>query len=324
MLTLISKVAAAGIMLGAVLFNQTTSAVAAEDIKFVVPSTPGGPIDGIARALAQAMQQQSGKVIIVDNRPGAAGLLGSEFVVRSEPDGKTFLITSGGHTTNPALYPEIPYDTVKDFTPLTMIGRTSGFILVGNPKVPADTLEALIAYAKEAPGKLTYASAGNGNTTHIVAEMFKKGAGVDLLHIPYKGGAPALTDVVGGQVDLTFATELQVGPYLKAGTLKAFASTGEKHSKNFPDIPLLSEKGIKGVNVPAWVGIFGPAKMQDSVIDTAYSEVVAAVKSPEFGAQLAKLGWEPVGSDRTEFTKFVADEVGRYKQVIGELGIKAD
>jgi tripartite-type tricarboxylate transporter receptor subunit TctC len=307
---------------------SVTSALAAEDfpnrpIRFIVPFPPGGGTDVVARTIAQKLSENMGQPVVIDNKPGGSGMIATDFVVKSKPDGYTILIDNSASVMNPALYPNIPYDVQRDLAPVTLAATVDNLLLV-NPSVPARNVAELIALAKAQPGALTYASTGNGGPQHIGMEMFKSMAGVDIRHIPYKGGAPATLAVVAGEVQMQFISTTTALPQVKAGKLRALGSSDTKRSKAFPDVPTLSEAGLNGYLNVSWFGIFAPAKTPAPIIARLNAEFAKALNSPAVQEKLAEQGIEAVGSSPQTLAEVVKDDLARYGKVIRDANIKVD
>lgn len=292
-------------------------------IKWVVPFTPGGAMDSMARAIGERLAQNVGQPVVIENRPGAGGTIGSALVAKSEPDGHTMMIVSIGHAVNPALYPKLSYDPVKSFEPVSLVAIVPNVLVVG-PGVKANNVNELIAAAKAQPGKLTYASAGNGTTIHLGAELFNAMAGVDIMHVPYKGSAPAMTDLLGRQVDIMFDSVSSAKPHIDSGRLKALAVTTTKRSSVLPNVPTLNEAGVKGYELNGWYAVFVPAKTPRPIVDKLNAEITKAIKHPDVAKRFVQLGAEPVGSSPEELAKYLGSEIPRWSEIIKARDIKAD
>jgi tripartite-type tricarboxylate transporter receptor subunit TctC len=293
-------------------------------IHIVVPSSPGaGVTDIMARLVGQHLSARIGQQIVIDNRPGASGLIGAEVVSRAAPDGYTLLVANVSLVVNPFLYPKMPYDALKDFIPITMI-NSAPMLLVVHPSIPATSVTELIAFAKSHPGKLNYGSGGLGSTPYLAAELFKSLAGIDVVHVPYKGGAPALSDLVGGQ--LTFMIENMPGtmPYARAGNLRALAITSPQRSALAPELPTMAEAGVPGYEMNGWNGIFAPKGTPPGIVARLHSEVAKILRTPEVRQELAALGAEPVGDTPDEFAAFLKADIARWGKIIQDKGIRSD
>ncbi|MBB4041175.1 tripartite-type tricarboxylate transporter receptor subunit TctC [Microvirga flocculans] len=291
-------------------------------ITIVVPFDPGGANDIIARAVAQHMTE-TGATVVVDNRPGASGSVGAQYVARSEPDGRTLLMAPiGVLAINPWLFSQLGYDPVKDFAPLTLAGTVPNALIV-HPSVPAKTVAELIAYAKANPGKLNFASMGNGTTGHLCGEMFKKAAGVDILHVPYKGSAPALKDLLSGQVQLMFDNLPTALPHMRAEKLRGLAVTSPARHPLAPEVPTLKESGVDAEAV-AWFGFVAPVKTPGEIQKAISDSMIAALKSDKVKAQLEKVGVTISANQPAEFAALIASESKKWRQVVADAGAKID
>jgi len=293
-------------------------------IRWVVPFAPGGTTDILARTIAEKLTIALGKPVIVENNPGAGGGVGATQTAKAAPDGYTIMGgTISTHAINASLYKTLPYDPVKDFVPITMIARVPNLLVV-NPDVPAKSVKDLIALLKANPGKYTFASSGNGTSQHLSGELFKSMAGVDMQHIPYKGSPPALQDVVGGQVTMTFDNITTAWPLAKAGKLRALAVTTAKRSPVAPDVPTLAESGLAGYEVGSWQGVFAPAGTPPDVVKRLNAEIVKIINMPDVRAKLEALGAEPVGNSSDEFATIVKSEVAKWAKVVKQSGAHVD
>jgi tripartite-type tricarboxylate transporter receptor subunit TctC len=292
-------------------------------IKIVVPTSPAGGNDAMARIVAAKLSERLKQTVIVENRPGANGAIGTEFVAKSAPDGHTLLFGYiATHGINPVLS-RVPYDPVRDFAPIAQIAEAQG-VLVVTPSVQAKSVKELIALAKAKPGKLSYASAGNGTAPHISGELFKKITGTDLLHVPYKGSAPAVTDTLGGQTQVMFPSLVAASGHIKAGKLRGLAVTGKKRSALFPELPTVSESGVPGFEIVQWYGFFAPAKTPKEVVRLINREIVAVMKDPDTAKRLADQGADIVTGSPEEFGKLVQSELAKWGKFIKEAKIIAD
>lgn len=292
-------------------------------IKWVVPFTPGGAMDSMARTLGEKMAQSMGQPVVIENRPGAGGTIGSSMVAKSEPDGYTMMIVSIGHAVNPALYPKLNYDAVKSFEPVSLVGIVPN-VLVAHSAAKFNSVKDLIAQAKAQPGKLTYASAGTGTTIHLAAELFNSTAGVDILHVPYKGSAPAITDLLGRQVDIMFDSVSSAKPHIDSGRLKAIAVTTSKRSTALPNVPTVAESGLKGYELNGWYAVFVPAGTPKPIVDRLNGELVKALKQPDVAKRFEQLGAEPVGSSPEELGRYLRAETTRWAEVVKTRNITAE
>jgi tripartite-type tricarboxylate transporter receptor subunit TctC len=294
-----------------------------QPIKWVVPFPPGGAMDAMARTLGERLSASMKQAVVIENRPGAGGAIGSGMVAKAAPDGHTMLIVSIGHAVNPSIYPKLPYDATRDFEPVSLVGVVPN-LLVAHPSVKANNVRELIALAKAQPGKLSYASAGNGTTVHLAAELFNSMAGVDIMHVPYKGSAPAVTDLMGGQVDIMFDSLSSAKPYVESGKLKALAVTTSRRSSVFPNVPTVAESGLPGYELSGWYAVFVPAKTPKPIVDRLNAELVKALRQPDVRARFALIGAEPVGSSPQELANTLKTETARWANIVRERNIKAD
>lgn len=291
-------------------------------VRLIVGFAPGGSTDVTARLIGQALSERLKQPFIIENRPGAGGNIAAEAVARAEPDGYTlFFASSGTVVTNPSLYKNIPFDTLKDFAPISQTAFIPNLLVVG-PSVPVNSVPELIAYAKANPGKLSYGSAGNGTSQHLSAELFKSLAKVDMVHVAYRGGAPATNDLIGGQIQVVFAPLVEVLPFVEAGKLKALGITTKKRSPALPDVPAISET-LPDFEVALWNGLLAPAGTPDAVIDRLHQETIAALASPDVKAKLATQGSEAAGSTPQEMRTFIASELVKWKKLVNISGVAA-
>ena len=308
-----------------------TGAVQAKDpdyptkpVTIVVPAPPGDGSDVIGRLIAKDLGTSMGQPFLVDNRPGAGGILASDKVAKSKNDGYTLLLgNASSHGVVPTLYTNLPYSPLKDFAPVTLVAIAPNVLVVGND-LPVNTVAEFIAYAKARPGKLNIASGGNGSLSHLAAEMFKDMAKVDLVHVPYKGATPGLTDVAAGHVAAMIINIPSVQPLLKGGKLKALATTGAARAPALPDVPTLDEAGVKGYEANAWFGLFAPAGTPPAVIQKLQTETARALQAPDLSKQLATQGLIPVGNTPSEFNAHIQKEVAKYANVIRISGVKVE
>ncbi|GHC96775.1 lipoprotein [Pseudorhodoferax aquiterrae] len=293
-------------------------------VTIVVPFPAGGSTDMVARAMALQMGTALGQSFIVDNKPGATGTIGAGFVKRAAPDGYTLLVSSlGAFVVTPHLVKGVPYDATKDFDYISVPVQAPN-VLVASPKQKERTLAEVIALLKANPGKVSFASSGNGSSDHLSAEVFWQQSGTEGLHVPYKGGAPAINDLLGGQVDFSFQNVNAVLPHIKAGKLHAIAVTGDKRSPVLPDVPTLAEAGVKGAEVYSWQGLAAPKGLPAAVKDKLAKAAVAAINDPAVKQRMVEQGLEIVGSTPAEFTAFQAKEWARWKTLIDTRKISAD
>jgi len=314
--------------LGAIVLSLASTLAGAQaypskSATIIVPWPPGGPSDIAARPMAKGLQDELGKPFIIDNRGGAGGNIGSDLVAKAAPDGYTLLITSSAPIViNPSIYKKMPYDPAKDLAPITNLIRVP-LVLAVNPSVPAKNLQELIAYIKSKKD-MQYASSGNGTPQHLTAELFKTTAKLDMIHIPYKGSAPAITDLLGGHVPLMFDSTIAILPHIKAGKLRAIAVTGAKRSPQLPDVPTFSEAGMPGFESYAWYGFFAPSKTPKDVIGKLNAAAIKVMKGPEYQKVLAETGSEFVGDSPENFAKFVQAEAIKWGKVAKDTGATVD
>jgi len=294
----------------------------AKPIRLVVPYSPGGNTDVFARLIAQRLTVAWGQQVVVDNRAGGNTLIGTELVARSIADGYTIMLTTLTFTVSPSLYKKLPYDTVRDFTPITLAVVLPN-VLVVHPSVPAKSLKEMIQYAKVNPGKLNYASTGNGTSPHLSMELLKTMAGISLVNIPYKGGAPALADLMGGQISAQFIGLSVAIPFIKSGKLRALAVTSSKPSSVAPDIPTVGET-VPGYELDAWFGVLGPGGMPEPLVQRLQQAIAKILHSPDFKEHLVSLGAEPVGSSPLKFATYIKSEISKYAQIVKTTGIQAE
>jgi tripartite-type tricarboxylate transporter receptor subunit TctC len=290
-------------------------------VRLVVPFAAGGSTDIIGRTLAQKLNELWGQPVVVDNRAGGSTVIGTDIVAKAPPDGHTLLVTPAPFTIVPSLSPKLPYDPQKDFEPITLI-NTTPLVVVVHPGVPAKSVKDLIALAKAKPGALNYGSSGSGGSNHLAGELFNAMAGVKMVHVPYKGNAPALTDLVGGHVDLVFNGLTSALPLIKSGKLRALGVTSLKRAGALPESPTLDEQGLKGFQAIAWNGLTAPARTPKEVITRLNTDVLKVVRSPELVERLKAEGSDPVGSTVAEYAAFVRDEIAKWRKVIQFANIK--
>ena len=288
-----------------------------------MPFPPGGTSDILARAIGQKLSEEWGQQVIVDNRPGAGANIGAEVVAKSPADGYTLLLASTIHTINPSLYSKLTYDPVKDFAPITLIAATSQ-VLVVHPSLPVKTVKEFIAYAKKRPGELNYSSAGNGSQPHLTAELFKTRTGINIVHVPYKGAPPAMTDLLAGQVALTFATAPSAVPHVKAGKLRALGVSTAQRIAALPDVPTIAEAGVPDFEAAGWNGLVGPAGMPAPVVDKLNAAVVKIVQVPAMSTYLSSQGADPQTTTPGEFAAYIKSEIVKWAKVVKDSGARID
>jgi len=293
-------------------------------VRVLAPFPAGSGVDIVARLIGNPLSQAWGQTVVVDNRPGANGTIACELTARAAPDGYTLLL---GNTSTlamaPGLYPRIAYDPVKSFAPITMIA-TSANVLVLHPSVPATSIQALIALARARPGQLNYGSAGTGNSTHLAGELFKSMAGVNLVHVPYKGSPQLLTDLLSGQIQLSFLSLIASLPHIKQGKLRALGVTSLQRAAQLPELPTISEAGLKGYEITVWQGIVAPAGTPQAIVARLNREITGILRTPETRERLAAQGLEPASDTPAQFGAHIAAEVAKWSKVIRQAGITAD
>ncbi len=293
-------------------------------IRLVCPFPPGGAVDIASRATAHTLSQVLGQPVTVDNRPGAGGNIGAEITAKSAPDGYTLLMTTSGIMgINPALYSKISFDSIKDFAPVSMLVSLNN-VLVLNPSVPAKSVQEVIALAKAQPGKFTYASSGNGTSIHLSGELFKSMTGVDMLHIPYKGSSPAVTDLLAGQVNMMFDNIPSSLPHIKAGKLRALAVTGSKRSQLLPDLPTIAEAGVPGYDSYVWFGIVAPAGTPPEIIARLNAALVKTAATPEFRDRLTGQGYDVLSSTPEQMAASIRSEIDKWGKIVKASGARVD
>jgi tripartite-type tricarboxylate transporter receptor subunit TctC len=319
--------AAAALLAAAPLAHQAFAQGAAgfpnRPVRMVVPYPPGGSVDPVARMLADKLSALWGQQVIVDNKPGASTIIGTDAVAKAQPDGYTILFTASTHVSNALLFEKLPYDSFKDFAPVTPIYKAD-FVLVANPQVKANTLQELVAEAKAAPGKISYASAGPGNANHMAAELFSMMTGTKLLHVPYKGGGPLLTDLLSNQVQLYFAVPITVIPYIKEGKLKAFGTTSEQRLALMPNVPTFKEAGLPGFGMRSWLGILAPAKTPQDIVHKMAADFAKVVAMPDVRDRLASQGQIPFVTTPEQFATVMKEDTAEFSRVIKAANIKID
>jgi tripartite-type tricarboxylate transporter receptor subunit TctC len=284
-------------------------------VRLIAPFTAGSTLDIMARLVAERLGTGLGHNVVVDNRPGANGIVGIDLVAKAPPDGYTMLITTGSFIGNIVLYKKLPYDGIRDFAPISLVARSYGLILVVHPGVQAQTLKDLVALAKSRPGKLSYGSSGAGNITHLVAELFNTSAGIQIQHVPYKGAGPAMTDVLGRQIDMTFVSTVFVQPFIKDGRVRPLALTGPERSPVLPDIPTFKELGLPDVIMTGIYGLWFPAKTPPARVNRMHAEVRKMIAAPDVKAKLDELGLVGVASSPAEFAKFIDEDIAFQTRV---------
>ena len=293
-------------------------------IRIVVSFPPGGAADFSARILAQRLPAALGQTVVIDNRGGAGGNIGNDIVAKAAPDGHTLLVTAEGTITiNPSVYSNLPYVAARDITTITQLIKYANVVVL-HPSVPANSVKELIAFAKSNPGKLSYSHPGVGTAQQLAVELFKMTVGVDITSVPYKGGGPAMISLVGNETQLSFATPPSAMPHVKGGRLKAIAVTSDKRSAALPDLPTISEAGLPGFNVEAWIGLFAPAKTPGRVIARLYEEVAKVLRLPDVKVLVLGMGAETGGNSPQEANRIVRDETAMWAKVVRTAGVKVE
>ena len=293
-------------------------------VKLVVPFPPGGPLDTVGRTIAQKLTEAWGQSVIVENKPGAGGNIGADAVAKSPPDGYTVVMGAlSTHAVNPSLYPKMPYDAVKDFAPITLVAVTPN-VLVVNPALPVNSVRDLIAYAKANPGKLNFGSGSNGSAGHLAGELFKVDTGTDIVHVPFKGGAPATQALLAGETQFMFDNLANAMAQVKAGKLRALAVTTAQRSKLAPELPTMAEAGVPGFDITTWFGLLAPAGTPPDVIAKWNADVVKILNSPDMRERLIAAGAEPAPMTPPEFAAFIQRELVKYARIVKASGAKVD
>jgi tripartite-type tricarboxylate transporter receptor subunit TctC len=292
-------------------------------VRLIVPFPPGGGTDNLGRLVAQKLGEALGQQVTVENRPGAGTIIGTEAAAKAPPDGYTLLMAQTATGINPSIYPKLPYDTLRDFVPVVLVA-TAPTLLVVNPQVPAKNLQELLALAHAKPGTLNFPSGGNGTSPHMAGEFFKSLTGAKLVHVPYKGGGPAITDLLGGQVQLMFDTMPSIMPHVKAGKLRPIALAAPARSPELPEVPTFAESGLAAFEADAWYGIFAPAGTPREIVDRINAEVNKILSAPDVRERMKGLGADPVGKSPEFFGEFVRAEIAKWAKVVKEAGIKLE
>ena len=293
-------------------------------VRLVSPYPPGGANDILARIVGQKLGENLGQQIVIENRGGATGNIGAEYVAKAAPDGYTILMAQASNLTiNISLMSKLPFDPVKDFAPVTLVATTPNLLVV-HPSLPVRTVKDLVVLAKVKPGSVNYASSGSGSAGHLAGELFKKVAGIDMVHIPYKGAAPALTDVVAGQAQLYFTSPISAQPFVKGGRLRMVAVTSLKRSPSMPDIPTVAEAGYPDFDVVSWWGIVTPAAVPKEIVAKLHIEIVRVLASPEIKAKFADQGADVASNTPEQFAAYIKSEIAKWAKLIRELGVKPE
>ena len=292
-------------------------------IRIISIFPPGGGNDILCRAVAQKLTENFKQQVLVENRPGANGIIGTEAAARSAPDGYTITLIPSGHAVNASLYRKLPYDSIKDFTPITLAGA-SPLILAVHPSIPAKNVKELVALAKARPGQLSYGTAGVGSSGHLAGALFETMTGTTLIHIPYKGMSLAVADLMGGQVSMTFGTSLSVVPLVRSARLRALATTGAQRSPALPDLPTVAETGVPGYEASLWYGFVGPARLPPEIVHRLNSEIGAVLGLPEVRERLASQGVDARSSTPEEFARLLVSDLERWADVVHRAGVRAE
>ena len=295
----------------------------ARPISLVVPFPAGGTTDALARALGQDLSKRLGQPVVVENKPGAGSTLGADYVARATPDGYTLLMGAVHHTIATSVYRNLKYDFEKDFAPVTTVALVPN-ILVVNPGVSAQSVQELLELARRDPGKLTFGSNGVGTGQHLIGAQFESLGGVKLLHVPYKGSGPLTTDLLGGQIDMSFDTITPVLPHVQQGKLRALAVTTAQRSQALPDVPTLDEAGLKGFDMGTWFGVLAPAATPRPIVDKLNAEMAAIIRSADFGRRMAEIGAVPIGDSPAEMARQIRSDTEKYGKLVREADIKLD
>lgn len=319
-----------GMVFGALLTTILPATVQAQaanypskPVRVIVPFAVGSTSDALSRMLAQKLSEAWGHQAIVDNRAGAGGTIGTDAVAKATPDGYTILVAAGSHTINPSMYSKLPFDTAKDFAPVAMLG-SAPLLIVAHPSLPASNIRELIALAKSKPGSLNYASGGSGSPSHLVMELFNSKAGIKIVHVPYKGGGQVLTAILSNEVQLTPGGQIALMPHVKAGKLKAIATTGDKRTSATPDIPTVAESGLPGFSMGGWWGVLAPAATPKDILAKLHGDVMRAMQSPDIRAKFATDGIVPSTMTADEFATYIREEMATMAKVVKDSGAKVD
>ena len=307
-----------------VAFGPAVAAYPDKPIRWVVPFPPGGAMDAIARTVGEQLQRRFNQPVVIENKPGAGGNLGVDLVAKAPADGYTMVITSIGMATNRHLYAKLSYDPLKDFAPVSQLAVVPNMLVVNPGRIQAQSVPELIAAAKANPGKLTYASAGNGTSIHLAGELFASMAGVDILHVPYRGSGPAVSDLIGGQVDMMFDSISSARPHVQAGKLRALGLTTGKRSSSMPEVPTIAEAGVKGYELVPWFGVFMPAGTPKDVVQTMHRALVEAMQTTDVKARFFVIGAEVIGNTPEAFASALATESAKWERIVRERNIRAD
>jgi tripartite-type tricarboxylate transporter receptor subunit TctC len=322
-----TRTALAAVLISLGLFSFTSLGTAqsypTKSIRLLVGYPPGGLTDGVARTLAPRLAEALGQQVYVDNRAGGGSTIGTDMAAKAAPDGYTLLVADQALISNPSLYAKLPFDTLKDFQPVALAGAAA-LVIVGHPSLPARTMKELVALDKGKPGSINYASGGNGTATHLAGELFKQVAGVQFVHIPYKGAGVAIIDLLSGQVSLMFSSVGPAAPHVKFGKIKALAVTGDSHLAVLPGVPTLAEAGYPAASVLGYWGVVAPAGIPREVLDKLSTTIATVVKRPEVNQRLQEQGVDPTGAGPAEYDRILRAEIAKWARVIKQAGIKVE
>jgi tripartite-type tricarboxylate transporter receptor subunit TctC len=302
---------------------QEVKAFPTKPIRLLVPYAPGGTTDFAARVVGTKLTEMLGQTVVVDNRPGAGSIVGTDAAAKSNADGYTIVMVDTGFSITPALYAKLPFDAVRDFTPITEVIRVSNWLVI-NPSVPAKSVSDLVALAKAKPGQLTFGSGGVGSPFHMAGEQLKLAAKIDITHVPYKGGGPAISDLIGGQITMAFPTMAVALPLVNGGKLRALAVVAPKRAPVLPDIPTIAEAGVPGVTLSSWYGVLAPAKLPKPLVDKLYGEIMRALDAPDVRKRFSTQSAEVIGSSPAQFRKLIESEITMWRDVAKAGGIKPE
>lgn len=320
----LTRTALAALLAAGAATAAMAQAYPSKPVRWVVPFPPGGAMDVIARTLGEQMGRDLGQTFVIENKAGAGGNIGATDVARAPADGHTMIIVANGMAVNKFLYGKLAYDPVKDFAPVSLLAVVPNVLVTNTAHNKAATVADVIAQAQAAPGKITYASAGNGTSIHLAGELFLSMTGLNMLHVPYRGSAPAVTDLLGGQVDYMFDSITSARPHIESGKLRAIAVTTAKRSSTLPNVPTVAEAGVKGYELSPWFAVFMPAGTPAAQVNTMHAALTKALQLPEVKARFAAIGAEPIGSTPAELASHLKAEMDKWGRVIAERGIRAD
>ena len=326
MIKTLATLALRGLALAASLAASATAMAQpypSKPVHLIVPFPPGGVTDLVGRIIAQRLSEGLGQQVIVENRGGGAGSIGAQMAARAAPDGYTLFMGTATHAINATLMPNVGYELTRDFAPITLVASVP-LLLAAHPSVPANDVKSLVAFAKGKPGQLNFASGSTGSASHLAGEMLKMAAGLDMTHVPYKGGGPALQDLIAGHVSIMFENMPSILPHVQGGKLRGLAVTGAKRSPAMPELPTMIESGFPGFEAGSWYGLYAPAGTPPQVLQKLHAEMMKALRTPEMQKQLSAQGADPVGNSPQEFAAFMRDEIAKWAKVIRDSGAKLD